>query len=46
MALGVDFQEADPWSENVVVDRTLHTGQNPASSGPLAERMVQTLQES
>jgi putative intracellular protease/amidase len=41
--LGVDFQEADPWTPNVVVDRTLFTGQNPASSGPLAEKILQSL---
>ncbi len=41
--LGVDFDEADPWSVNVVVDRNLFTGQNPASSGPLAERMLTAL---
>ena len=46
VALGADFEEAEPWSENIVVDRSLFTGQNPASSGPLAERMVQSLQES
>ncbi|MBD8869478.1 type 1 glutamine amidotransferase domain-containing protein [Nocardioides donggukensis] len=43
VALGADFQEAEPWSENVVVDRSLHTGQNPASSGPLAQAMLRTL---
>lgn len=43
VALGVDFQEADPWTPNVVVDRTLFTGQNPASSGPLAEKILQSL---
>ncbi len=41
--LGIDFDEADPWSENVVVDRNLYTGQNPASSGPLAETLVKAL---
>lgn len=43
VALGADFQEAEPWSVNVVVDRTLYTGQNPASSEPLAKEMVQAL---
>ncbi|GHJ59421.1 dimethylallyltransferase [Nocardioides sp. OK12] len=43
VALGADFQEADPWSENVVVDRSLFTGQNPASSGPLAKRMLESI---
>lgn len=41
--LGADFQEADPWSEHVVVDRNLYTGQNPASSAPLAEQMLKAL---
>ncbi|WP_319446895.1 MULTISPECIES: type 1 glutamine amidotransferase domain-containing protein [unclassified Mycobacterium] len=31
---------AEPWSEFVVVDRNLYTGQNPASSKPLAHRLV------
>lgn len=43
VALGADFQEADPWTPNVVVDRNLFTGQNPASSGPLAEEILQAL---
>ncbi|GEP37571.1 dimethylallyltransferase [Nocardioides psychrotolerans] len=43
VALGVDFQEADPWSEHVVVDRSLFTGQNPASSGPLAKAILNAL---
>lgn len=46
VALGADFQEADPWTENVVVDRSLFTGQNPASSGPLAERILVALDQS
>ncbi len=43
VALGGDFVEGEPWAPNVVVDRTLYTGQNPASSGPLAERMLGAL---
>ncbi len=43
VALGAEFEEGEPWGEKVVVDRTLFTGQNPASSGPLAERMVAEL---
>lgn len=42
-ALGADFQEGEPWGVNVVVDRTLYTGQNPASSGPVAEKMLESL---
>ena len=43
VALGADFVEGEPWAPNVVVDRSLYTGQNPASSGPLAERMLEAL---
>ncbi len=41
--LGAEFVEGEPWAPNVVVDRNLYTGQNPASSGPLAERMLEAL---
>ncbi|MDP3714242.1 MAG: type 1 glutamine amidotransferase domain-containing protein [Mycobacteriales bacterium] len=40
VALGAEFVEGEPWAAHVVVDRNLYTGQNPASSGPLAERML------
>ena len=43
VALGADFQEGEPWAPNVVVDRNLFTGQNPASSGPLAAEINQAL---
>ncbi len=43
VALGADFQEGEAWGENIVVDRSLFTGQNPASSGPLARRMLEEL---
>ncbi len=43
VSLGVEFEEAEPWSANVVVDRSLYTGQNPASSEPLAKEMAQAL---
>lgn len=43
VALGAQFQEGDPWGINVVVDRNLYTGQNPASSGPLAREIVTAL---
>lgn len=43
IALGAEFQEGDPWAVNVVVDRNLFTGQNPASSGPLAEEIVRAI---
>ncbi|HLS78150.1 MAG TPA: type 1 glutamine amidotransferase domain-containing protein [Nocardia sp.] len=41
--LGVDYREGPPWEAHVEVDRTLYTGQNPASAGPLAERMLAAL---
>ncbi|GAB2734034.1 type 1 glutamine amidotransferase domain-containing protein [Salinifilum aidingensis] len=41
--LGVQFSEAEPWTPNVVVDRNLRTGQNPASSGPLADEVLKAL---
>lgn len=42
-ALGVDFQEGEPFAPHVVVDRTFYTGQNPASAAPLAEEFVKAL---
>lgn len=41
--LGVDYREGDPFAPHVEVDRTLHTGQNPASAVPLAHELVKTL---
>ncbi|MFI9638370.1 type 1 glutamine amidotransferase domain-containing protein [Nocardia sp. NPDC051929] len=41
--IGADFREADPWAPNVVVDRTLITGQNPASSAGVADELLRTL---
>lgn len=43
MALGADFQAGEPWAPHVVIDRNLYTGQNPASSGPLAEEILAAL---
>ncbi|MFF8642794.1 type 1 glutamine amidotransferase domain-containing protein [Streptomyces sp. NPDC015345] len=40
---GVDFQEGEPWAPKVVVDRNLVTGQNPASSAPLATELLKKL---
>ncbi|MFE5549411.1 type 1 glutamine amidotransferase domain-containing protein, partial [Streptomyces sp. NPDC056534] len=37
---GVDVRTGEPWVPNVVVDRNLITGQNPASSAPLADRVL------
>ncbi|MFF6996329.1 type 1 glutamine amidotransferase domain-containing protein [Streptomyces sp. NPDC008313] len=40
---GADFQEGEPWAPYVVVDRNLVTGQNPASSAPLAGELLKKL---
>ncbi|MFX0576463.1 type 1 glutamine amidotransferase domain-containing protein [Nocardia nepalensis] len=41
--LGVDFRVGEPWAPHIEVDRNLYTGQNPASSAPLAAEIVQAL---
>jgi putative intracellular protease/amidase len=43
VALGADVPAGEPWAPHVVVDRNLHTGQNPASSGELAAALVTAL---
>ncbi|MEC3918313.1 type 1 glutamine amidotransferase domain-containing protein [Nocardia sp. CDC160] len=43
VALGVDFQEGAPWAPHIEVDRNLYTGQNPASSAPLAAELLKAL---
>ncbi|MFB6836885.1 type 1 glutamine amidotransferase domain-containing protein [Streptomyces sp. NPDC056361] len=40
---GVRVRVGEPWAPNVVVDRNLVTGQNPASSAPLAAEVVKML---
>ncbi|MGB6182296.1 MAG: type 1 glutamine amidotransferase domain-containing protein [Rhodococcus sp. (in: high G+C Gram-positive bacteria)] len=40
---GAEFSAADAWSPNVVVDRSVYTGQNPASTKALADRLVAAL---
>ncbi|SNX56493.1 putative intracellular protease/amidase [Streptomyces sp. TLI_55] len=40
---GVDVQVGQPWAPKVVVDRNLVTGQNPASSAPLADELLKKL---
>ncbi|GGW10839.1 peptidase [Streptomyces capoamus] len=40
---GVDVRAAEPWAPHVVVDRNLITGQNPASSAPVAEELLKHL---
>lgn len=43
VSLGVDYREGDPWAPHIEVDRNLYTGQNPASSAPLAAEMLRAL---
>ncbi len=43
VSLGADFREGQPWAPHIEVDRNLYTGQNPASSAPLAEEMLKAL---
>ncbi|GAA3883988.1 type 1 glutamine amidotransferase domain-containing protein [Streptomyces sp. NPDC003631] len=41
--LGVEFMRGEKWKPYTVVDRTLYTGQNPASAAVLAERLLKAL---
>ncbi|GAD82029.1 type 1 glutamine amidotransferase domain-containing protein [Nocardia asteroides NBRC 15531] len=43
VALGADYREGEPWAPHIEVDRTLYTGQNPASSAVLATEMLGAL---
>ncbi|MFJ9817668.1 type 1 glutamine amidotransferase domain-containing protein [Streptomyces sp. NPDC101151] len=40
---GVDLRVSAPWGPYVVVDRNLVTGQNPASSAPVAQELLKKL---
>jgi putative intracellular protease/amidase len=40
---GVEVDVAEPWAPHVIVDGNLVTGQNPASSAPLAVELVKKL---
>ncbi|MEU3298802.1 MULTISPECIES: type 1 glutamine amidotransferase domain-containing protein [unclassified Streptomyces] len=40
---GVQVQEGEPWAPNVVVDRNLVSGQNPASSTAVATEVLKKL---
>lgn len=42
--LGAHFDEGEPWQPHTVVDRNLYTGQNPASSGPLSQQILEALE--
>jgi putative intracellular protease/amidase len=41
--LGLAFTRGEIWKPYTVVDRNLYTGQNPASSGPLAREVLKAL---
>uniref|UniRef100_UPI00403F7147 Ohr family peroxiredoxin n=1 Tax=Paludibacterium sp. THUN1379 TaxID=3112107 RepID=UPI00403F7147 len=41
--LGADYRKGDDWLAHVEVDGLLITGQNPASSAPVAEALLQLL---
>ncbi|WP_210490916.1 type 1 glutamine amidotransferase domain-containing protein [Patulibacter sp. SYSU D01012] len=42
---GAKFEYGEPWAPFVIEDRNLITGQNPASSQPVADRIVALLEE-
>lgn len=42
-AAGVDVRTGEPWAPHVIVDGSLVTGQNPASSAPLAAELLKKL---
>jgi putative intracellular protease/amidase len=42
-ALGVDYRQGAPFQPHVEIDRTVFTGQNPASAVPLAQEIVKAL---
>ncbi|MEV6164862.1 type 1 glutamine amidotransferase domain-containing protein [Streptomyces sp. NPDC052052] len=41
--LGVQFERGEIWKPYTVADRNLYTGQNPASSGVLAQQLLKIL---
>ncbi|KIF73405.1 thiamine biosynthesis protein ThiJ [Streptomyces sp. 150FB] len=41
--MGIEFDEGPVFQPHVVVDRNFHTGQNPASSAPLAREMLKAI---
>ena len=43
MRLGATFSKAADWQPYVLTDGLLITGQNPASSGPAAKALIETL---
>jgi putative intracellular protease/amidase len=45
MSLGATFSKVKNWGVHTVIDGQLITGQNPASSGPAAKLLIDTLNE-
>ena len=45
MRLGAIFSKVKNWGVHVVADGQLITGQNPASSGPTAKLLIDTLKK-
>jgi putative intracellular protease/amidase len=43
MSLGATFSKVKNWGVHTVTDGLLITGQNPASSGPTAKVLIETL---
>jgi putative intracellular protease/amidase len=41
--LGADYRDGEAFTPHLEVDRTLYTGQNPASAVPLARELVKAL---
>ena len=41
--MGVHFTRGEIWKPYTVVDRNLHTGQNPASAAPLSQELLKVL---
>jgi putative intracellular protease/amidase len=41
--LGAEFEKSSAWSDYVVVDGNLITGQNPQSSGSAAKAVIEAL---
>jgi putative intracellular protease/amidase len=45
MSLGATFSKVKNWGVHTVADGQLITGQNPASSGPAARLLIETLKQ-
>ena len=45
MSLGATFSKVKNWGVHTVTDGLLITGQNPASSGPTARVLIETMNQ-